>query len=66
MVGSSQSALELWWTGVQSGLAGREEVSLASTLLSDDLHLQIPHDVAMFSLECLSLGGPSGLNISDG
>ena len=30
---------------------GREEVSLASTLLSDDLPLQVPHDVAMFPLE---------------
>ena len=66
MVGSSQGTPELWWTGVESCLAGREEVGLASTLLSDDLHLQILHDVAMFSLECLSLGGPLGLNISDG
>ena len=51
MVGSSQGALELWWTGVQSGLAGREEISLASTLLSDDLHLQILHDVAWEALQ---------------
>ena len=35
MVGSSQGTLELWWTGVESGLAGREEVGLASTLLLD-------------------------------
>ena len=66
MVGSSQGALALWWTGVESGLAGRVEVSLASTLLWDDLCLQIPNDVAMFSLESLSLGGPLDLNNSDG
>ena len=50
VVGSSQSALELWWAGIQSGLAGGEEVGFTSTLLLDDLHLQVAHDVAMFPL----------------
>ena len=32
-----EHALELWWTGIQNGLAGGEEVGLASILLLDDL-----------------------------
>ena len=51
VVGSCQITLELHWAGIQSGLAGREEVGLTSALLSDDLHLQIQHDVVMFPLE---------------
>ena len=55
-----------WWAGVQGVLAGGEEVGLVSGLLLDDLYLQILHDVGMFPLESLGLGGPPGLNISDG
>ena len=51
MVGSHQHALELYLAGIQSSLAGREEVSLTSAFLSDDLHLQVPHDFVMFPLE---------------
>ena len=51
MVGSHQSTLEPHWAGTQSSLAGREEGGLTSALLSDDLHLWVPHDCAMFPLE---------------
>ena len=51
MVGSHQSALELHGAGVQSSLAGREQVGLISALLLDDLCLQVLHDFAMFPLE---------------
>ena len=37
--------------GRKPGLAGGEEVSLASALLLDDLCLQVPHNFAMFPLE---------------
>ena len=51
VVGSGQSTFKLWWAGVQGDLTGREEVSLTSALLSNDLFLQVLHDVAMLPLE---------------
>ena len=65
MVGSHQLGLELHGAGIQGSLAGREEVSPTSTLLSDDLCLQVLHDFAMFALEQLSLGGPLDLGIPE-
>ena len=66
MEGSHQCTLELHGAGVQGGLAGREEDGLTSALLSDDLHLQVLHDFAMFPLEQLGQGGPPDLGIPDG
>ena len=51
---------------VQDDLTGREEVGLTSALLSGDLFLQVPHDVAMFLLEQHSLRDPLGLDLADG
>ena len=51
MVGGHQHAFEVHWAGMQGGLAGGEEVGLASAFLLDDLLLQVPHDFAMFPLE---------------
>ena len=66
MVGNHQHTLELCRAGAQGGLAGREEVSLTSALLSDDLNLQVLHDFTMYPLEQLGLGGPPDLGIPDG
>ena len=66
MVGNGQDAFKLWWVVVQDDLTGREEVSLTSALLLDDLSLQVPHDAAMLPMEQLSLKDPMGLDLTDG
>ena len=66
MVGSGQSTLNLWWVVVQGNLTGGEEVGSTFALLLDELFLQVLHDVAMLPLECLTLRGTLGLELTDG